>query len=78
VAPRSMPRLPQSLLAKVATVSAIGMGIGFGTCGLGLLTGAHYSVVISAGAILFFLSLASLAITALIALGKSISESFRR
>ncbi len=74
-------RRQQSWTAKAVTISAIGMGVGFGTCGLGVLTARNAGVsrfAISAGAILFFVSLAGLVITALIALGTQIAEAFRK
>ena len=75
-------RTQQSLTAKVFTVSAIGMGIGFGSCGLGFITAGGpvglSRIMIPAGAILFFVSLATLVITALIALATRIVESLRK
>lgn len=73
-----MPKVPKIPIAKIVTVSAIGMAIGFGTCGLGLLGGGPHRIAVSAGLILFFLSLATLVITALFALAKFIGESFRK
>ena len=70
----------QSLTAKALTISGIGVGVGFGSCGLGALTGAKgiSLFLIYAGLILFFVSLASLAIITLIALGMRIAELFRK
>jgi hypothetical protein len=74
-----------SLVAKALTIAAIGMGVGFGTCGLTLLTSAGNGLirpfstfVAGAGAALFFVSLACGVITVLIFLGNLIVESFRK
>jgi hypothetical protein len=78
----SEPRRESSLVAKALTIFAIGMGVGFGTCGLTLLTsGARGSVstfIAGAGAVLFFVSLAGAVITVLAYFGKLIVKSFRK
>ena len=70
----------QSLTAKALTISGIGMGVGFGSCGLGVVTSPNRlsTFVVYTGSILFFISLISLVITALIALGNRIAEQFRK
>ena len=70
----------KSLTAKALTISAIGMGVGFGTCGLGVITAPNRlaDFLVSTGAILFFGSFTSLVITALIAFGFRIAEYFRK
>jgi hypothetical protein len=76
------PQRGPSLVAKALTICAIGMGVGFGTCGLTLLKlGARGSVsafIAGAGAVLFFSSLAGAVITVLAYLGNRIVKSFRK
>jgi hypothetical protein len=80
--PPPLPTPQPDLLNKILVISAIGAGIGFGTCSLGALSGgfAHGvgQAIISGGAILFFVSLASILITGLIMLVRSIMRSSRR
>jgi hypothetical protein len=72
----------QSLTSKALSAAAIGMGVGFGTCGLTLLTtGGNGSVaqfIAAAGSVLFFASLATLVMTVLIYVCKQIVESSRK
>jgi hypothetical protein len=75
-------RKQRNLTAKALTVSAIGMGVGFGACGLGFLTNRGpvglWRFIGSAGIILFFSSLATFVITASLAIGTKIARSFRK
>ena len=72
----------RSRAAKALTIAAIGMGIGFSTCGVNILTvvGGHRgsNMVGVAGAALFFLSLLAALITILILVGNYIVESLRK
>ena len=58
------------------------MGVGFGACGLAVVTapngGGASTFGIYAGAVLFFVSLAGLVITALIVLGTQIAKAFKK
>ncbi len=69
----------KSLPEKALTLGAIGMGVGFGTCGLGILVGddRFTGYIVAAGSILFFASLAVCVVTGLIMLGRAISERFK-
>ena len=71
-----------SRMSKVLTACAVGMGVGFGTCGLVVFTkaveGRVWSVIAMGGAILFFVSLAVLLVALLVALVSLIKESFRQ
>ena len=69
----------KSLPEKALTLGAIGMGVGFGTCGLGLMVGDDRMTpyIIGAGAVLFYASLATCIITGLIMLGRAILERFK-
>jgi hypothetical protein len=70
-----------SLTTKVLSVSAIGMLVGFGTCGLTVLTDAgnrRFWVIAEMGAGLFFLSLLTILGTILIFIVNSIRENFRK
>jgi hypothetical protein len=76
------PQRGPSLVAKALTICAIGMGVGFGTCGLTFLTsgarGRVSAFIAGAGAFLFFSSLAGALITVLAYFGKLIVKSFRK
>lgn len=76
------PRRKPSLVAKALTICAIGMGVGFGTCGLTLLTsgasGRVSTFIAGAGAVLFFVSLAGGVATVLVYFGNLIVTSFRK
>jgi hypothetical protein len=71
----------QSPMAKAFTLSAIGMGVGFGTCGLTVLTNAgngQFWIVAVMGAGLFFLSFLTMLGTILVFIVNSIRETFRK
>lgn len=71
-----------SLSAKAATICAIGMAIGYGTCGLVLATkggdGGIWSDIETAGGIIFLLSLSGLIITAIATAIANLIERRRR
>jgi hypothetical protein len=76
----SLPENRNATGAKVLAISAVGIGIGFGLCGLGAAA-ANTRVgpyVIGTGATLFFASLAVFSVTLLVMLVQVIIGAFRR
>jgi hypothetical protein len=64
-----------SLVAKALTICAVGMGVGFGTCGLTLLASGGGG---SVSAFIAGVSLAGAVVTVLVYFGNLIMESFRK
>lgn len=69
----------KSLPEKALTLGAIGMSVGFGTCGLGLLVNDDRltGYILSTGSALFFVSLAVCIVIGLIMLGRAIWERLK-
>ena len=67
-------------LAKPLTLCAVGMGIGFGTCGIGLLIGHDRltPVIAGAGIVIFLCSMAGFLVLGFIALGRALMKFLRR
>ena len=72
----------KSLVAKLLVTFAVGMAVGFGLCGVGFLSGTAGSraagYIIAPGAILFFLCLAGILITAIVVFVIKIVGYFRK
>lgn len=69
----------KSLPKKALTLGAIGMGVGFGTCGLGIMANddRFTGYIVATGSVLFFASLAVCIVTGLFMLARAISERFK-
>ena len=67
-------RNDRTSLAKPLTICAVGMGIGFGTCGVGLMIDHDRitPIISGTGAFIFFASLLGLLALGLFALGRAL------
>jgi len=75
------PPEPKTLSSKILTFSAIGVGVGFGTCSLAVAFNGNYTAggyIVWAGASVFFISLAVLILTVLYLIVAAIIRSFKR